>query len=182
MRAAAQKLTRALEIFRPVQIEVARQQAITGTRFFERADGHPENLRGTPGNGAKHLRHQPARPDQIVAPVRTGAQHNVRGVEQLHGAGDSFAAHPWCVGAHDHYLFVAFAEKSFKRQVKSLAQVAPALHANPPSAVQLESRSELLRAGAMRGDVQPPPANPPAGVLADCILPTGPTNIPNLLP
>src|SRR5207302_6903885 len=83
MRAAAQKLTRALEIFRPVQIEVARQQAITGARFFERADGHPENLRGTPGNGAKHLRHHPARPDQIVAPVRTGAQHNVRGVEQL---------------------------------------------------------------------------------------------------
>src|SRR3989442_2094654 len=181
MRAAALKLTRALEIFRPVQIEVARQQAITGTRFFERADGHPENLRGTPGNGAKHLRHQPARPDQIVAPVRTGAQHNVRGVEKLHGAADSFAAHPWCVGAHDHYLFVAFAEKSFKRQVKSLAQVAPALQANPPSAVQLQCRSELLRAVARRGNVQPWPATRHAGDLANWILQTGAINIRSLL-
>lgn len=77
MRFASQHSPDARQIRGPVEVEPLSQLGRRDARFAQRANGLPIDALAAPINGAKHLRDESPRADEVIATVNGGAEHDV---------------------------------------------------------------------------------------------------------
>jgi len=128
----AQQNRGALEVVRPIEVEIARQQAIANAFFGEREKRRGKNAGAAPRNAAEHRRLKPARADKIVAAVGRGTENNVRRIEYAKRMPHSLRRHPWSVRADDDDLSCAGAEEHAQCIVHSRAEIAALLRSTIP--------------------------------------------------